>query len=248
MTTPLPTPNGTGHFTAVSPPTRPGVVAGPPKPTVWPIVFGVAGMVLGIAGILGGIMGLFMPLFMKGLQPRGPNGEVDGGIFLGPNGEVPLDTFGAATPLATTYYLVSIMLSILLTVAAIKVVKRQPFSHRWMVRWAIIKLAHAVFAVYFTLEFQRTNMQSQSVMWGPPGSTQPPANVISVISTGVLWFTGVLTAVWCIWAPITVLAWFARSKVRAEVATWAQPTAASQPRATTSPSPGSTMSSPGTPT
>ena len=51
--------------TPLAPPTQPGAIAAPPRPSNWPTVIGIIAIVVGAGGILLNMWGAGMPLLMR---------------------------------------------------------------------------------------------------------------------------------------------------------------------------------------
>lgn len=217
---PLPAPKPTLHI----PPTRPGRVSAVKGPAVWPLVLGIIGLVFGIGSMVASIIGLLMPVLSRSMFSSGP-------------AALPMaNVFGVHSTGLIIYYACTIALSSVLVMASVRLIKRKPDSTTWLIFWALMKFVHAVFAVYFTMEVQRTSLASQQGMF--ISSSKPPnPQVMASVNNAVIWATGVFIALWSVWGPIFVLCWFSRAKVRAEVAKWSKaptanipsPTAASPP-------------------
>lgn len=174
-------------------------------------------MLLAAGGILSGLIGLAMPLIEKSMY-RPPGAPV-------------ASIFGPTTPGFIAYYTSCMVFAGVLAMASYQLLKRRPIAAPWAVTWAIIKIFHTPFAVYFTLEFLKHTQSGQQNMYYSPNA-KPNPQVLAAISQVTMWFTGVITTVWVLSFPIFVLCWFSRSKIRKEVAGWS---AASSTPATSAP-------------
>jgi len=187
-------------------------VARPIREPVWPIVIGVAGLVMGIGGLLSCMFGVAVALAGEWITPSSAS-----------HSGLSANMFGEPGWLMAVYYTVTVLVSSMLTFGSLRLVKRNPVSRTWLMRWAVVKIPHAALAVYFTVKVQNASMQGQMAIWNTPGRQAPPPGAMAAIGTGMAWATGILLAVWCLWGPIVVLTWFSQSKIRAEVSRWRHP-------------------------
>ncbi len=198
MSTTPPAPPPPPAPTWTTPPTEPGGITPAPRKSSWPTVLGIIAIAYASIGLLGGVCGVaFASLFAGGKFGPGAPMYPDWHVYW---------TIGMAV--------VHGVFEVLLLVAGIKLMSRQAGSSRFCRRWAIGFLPLCLITVPINFAIERAagwNAQTG----GPAGG--PPEAVMLVMFILVV----VFTLLWSCALPVFMLIWFARPKVKAEVAEWA---------------------------
>ncbi len=186
--------------TPLAPPTQPGAIAAPARPSNWPTVIGIIAIVLGAGGILGGVWGAAAPVLMGWFSWAMVPGQAE--------------SLQAWLPWTISTSLVSAAVAILLLLGGIKLVKRSPAAPGLLRTWAILKLPLAVVLTIVGIMVQKEQFEvvQGSTTAIPMGSAFFDIMAVFGVVFSVFWY-GAL--------PVFILIWFARKKARAEVAGWA---------------------------
>lgn len=201
-----PTPDPSSGPPPLAPPTVPGVISSPARPTTWPAVLGVISLILGLFGALQGAWSLIAPLLMRPLtNAAGPGANIT--VWgVSDNYQGALLAVGVATTFA----------GVLLVISGILLLQRRELGARLAVLWAVFKIVVAAFSAVIGYFVQIEMFQKMSSQQNPPmpafaASMGRPMALAGVV-IGVAWT--------CIY-PTFVLVWFTRRRVRAEVRSWA---------------------------
>lgn len=184
----------------------------PQQPSAWPKVIGVITIIFGSLAILQGCVGAVSSLFMSSLSAIVPAEQA--AVYDAMEDLKPWMIIGAVLALG---------LGILLLVAGIGLVRRRAWSPTACMVWAGIKM---VFVVGYTIlgdMAQQAQFEAMQEMMqqDPNMPAAMPAMMGSFMQVfGV--FTIVLGILWGWALPVFLLIWFARSKIKAEVAGWAR--------------------------
>lgn len=192
----------------VAPPTQAGALAVGAGPPAWPKVIGVISIVLGAGGVLLWIWSLVAMLmvdtFVKvalqfGADPQAPPEMWTGGYY----GKL------------VCLYVVLLLLAGLLLAAGIGLVRSRPWGAKLSVWWAWGKLAASVAFVVASYQMQQTQMElmtrDPSFPGGGPGGGLMSVFVLLSMLASLIWFAAF---------PVFVLVWFARSRIKEQVANW----------------------------
>ncbi len=187
------------HPQPLAPPTQPGAIVAPPRPSNWPNVIGIIAIVLGAGGILGGVWGAASPWLMSSLSWAMLPGQAE--------------SLQAWLPWTVSSSLAAAAVAILLLLGGIKLVKRNPAAPGLLRVWAILKLPMAVCLTIVGIIVQREQFDvvQGSTTAMPMGSAFFDALTVFGVVVSVVWY-GAL--------PVFMLIWFARKKSKAEVAGW----------------------------
>ena len=183
----------------LAPPTHPGAIAAPVRPSNWPTVIGIIAIVLGAGGILVGLWGAAAPLLMRWFSWAMIQGQAE--------------SLQAWLPWTVSSSLAAAAVAILLLVGGLKLVKRNPAAPRLLRLWAILKLLVAVFMTIVGILVQ--NDQFEAIQGSTGAMPLGPGFFDLMAGIGV-----VLSVVWYGALPVFMLIWFARKKSKAEVAGW----------------------------
>ena len=192
---------------ATTPPTLPAELVASPRPTGWPMVIGVIAIVIGALGALGGLCGAASPWFAGFIMNQMP--EAQRGAI-----EVTQKWWGWTV----TAYLVSTAVAILLLVAGAGLVRRRAWARRTCINWAVLKMLLVVATTAMSYPIAR---ETSEVTLRPSASApSTPVNVQQFAELGMI--VGLTFGLLWGWAlPVFLLIWFARGKIRNEVAGWA---------------------------
>lgn len=190
--------------TPMTPPTEIGYAPVPPAPSSWPTVIGIIAIVFGAGGILGGCWGSIAPLMLDQMTSFMPTAA----------SRAQLEIVGQWAGLSVALSAGALLVATLLLIAGIGLVKRTAWAARATIVWVVAKLlfvAGQSIATYFIQQetMAAISQSDPSLAQMPPGATE--MMVVGGTACALLWG----------WAlPIFMLIWFARGKIRAEVATW----------------------------
>ncbi|MHC5003962.1 MAG: hypothetical protein ACYTJ0_12640 [Planctomycetota bacterium] len=210
------------------PPAAPPQRGGPLPPrrggsSVWPVVIGTLAIVFGAGSMLGygclGTAGMLMISVMstsfEQMAQSNPQMQIQVAQF---------DVLSNYMVPSLVSNLVAGLLGIVLLIGGIGVVGRRSYGAKATVVWAILKMLYALPAVYLAY---RMGMDQFEAMEEAAAGQNVPAAAGGVFSFLRIFgpVGAVLQMLW-LWAlPLFLLIWFARMKVRTEVATWAAPPA-----------------------
>ncbi len=194
---------GRQYLSAVAPPTEPGLAAIPAEPSAWPKVIGIIAIVLGAAGFLGGLYGALSPLFLEAMLKVMPPGQ-----------EAILEVARDFAVWTVASSLVGVVVAVVLLVAGIGLVRRRQWSVGTVRAWAVIKVLLVI--ATSVLGYMVAQAQFAAMSQAQAGAAPMPADFGRLLSM----FAVVIGLVWGWALPVFVLIWFARSKVKAETASW----------------------------
>ncbi len=198
MTDPQPmSPSG---VLAEAPPVRPGPIGVAPKPPSWPTVIGVIAIAFGALGAFGGLWGIAAPFFMDAM-----------GRFM-PQGDAGIESFREHAVHSAIYSGVATCLAVLLIVGGAHLVRRRTSSVRLLRVYAVLRIPEAIWGTVLTWYAQRGQFEAMQQQGGPA----MPAALTEII----MLFTILLTITWALAMPAFLLIWFARARVREDVARW----------------------------
>lgn len=187
------------HPQPLAPPTQPGAIVAPPRPSNWPTVVGTIAIVFGCLGILQGVLGALSPLTTPFIEPFMLKGQAE--------------SLQAWLPWTVSLSLAAAAVAILLLIGGLKLVKRNPAAPGLLRLWAILKLPVALFMTIVQSLAQKDQFAAIQ------GSTT--AIPIGSAFFDVVGVVGIVFAVaWYGTLPVFMLIWFARKNTRAEVAGW----------------------------
>ena len=190
------------QLTTMSPPIEPGALGtGTPAPT-WPKPIGIIAIILGSLGVLGGFWGMVAPKVMATMAANMPP-EMAGQFDV-------MNDFAGWTIASS---LAGLVVAVALLVAGIGVLKQRRWGVTAIQAWAAVKMLLVVATSILGYQiFQQTAVtmsQTQGMQAMPPG-VMSTMGALS-IGVGLLWG----------WAlPVFLLIWFARRKIKQEVAAW----------------------------
>lgn len=187
--------------TPLAPPIQPGTIAAPARLSNWPSVVGTIAIVLGAGGILLNVWTGLAPLLIRWFQP-----------FMLP-GQVQAMNDWLTWTLATT--LVAAALAVLLFIGGIRLVRRSQSAPGILRVWAVLRMLGGLFATIVAALAQQAQFQaiqsSSSAVALPMGSSLGHLMLFLGLAFGLAWA----------WAmPVFVLVWFARGKIKSDVAGW----------------------------
>jgi hypothetical protein len=183
------------------PPSESGSVTDLARPTSWPTALGVVGIILACLGLVGGCCGVTSPLFYPAFIDWMAQSNVP---------PEQLDAMRAQQPplvWALVSGIVGMALSALLLAGSIGLLRRLESGVRWCTWWAWADIPWSVLVFVVTLMLQLRI----------PAVAQQGGDVGKVF--GIV-FSSCMTIVLGLGVPIFFLAWFARGKIREEVAGW----------------------------
>jgi hypothetical protein len=189
------------QMSEVPPPSERGSTPELGQPTSWPTAFGVIGIILASLGLVGGCCGLAAPIYWPMIidfmvQNNTPQDQIDAMRAQQP-------------PLAWAVVsgVVGLAMSTLLLTGSINLLRRRDSGVRYCTWWAWATIPWSVLVFVVSLMIQ---------LRVPPNAQQGGAMGQAV---GIA-FSSCMTIVLGIGVPVLFLAWFARGKIRQEVASW----------------------------
>ncbi len=186
-----------------APPTQPGMIGLPQRPSAWPKVIGIIAIILGALGALGGVWGAITPLFADALVSMAPAGQATG-----------MEAMQQYKVWTVVSSLLMLGVAVLLLVAGTGLVRRRGWAPKISVLWSIVKIVLVAVNSIFSYKIAQAQF---AALADDPGMAQVPSSFLSAFSAAGL---GVgLCWGWAL--PIFMLIWFTRGKIRAEVAEWA---------------------------
>ncbi|MHC4443904.1 MAG: hypothetical protein ACYTF1_02960 [Planctomycetota bacterium] len=186
----------------VVPPTEPGQMVIPPRPSSWATVIGIIAIVLGALGILGVIWGAIASYFAESMMPM---------MSATQRAEL-IDSMKEYELLTMVNGMLGLVVAVLLLIAGIGLIKRRPWSPKLCKTWAVLKMVVAVIGMVVGIIMQQSTFEAMSQQSNVPGFGQ--------------WmFVGMLigTCFGLIWGwalPVFMLIWFSRRKIKEEVVSW----------------------------
>jgi hypothetical protein len=193
-----------------------------PAPTTWPRVVGIIVVVIASLGIMqyglcapiGLLAASLMGSAFESIAESQPNTGLEGTVAqmeaLQDYTLVNLASNGAA-----------LVLSIMLLIGGIGLLRRRPWARRGLLAWAVLRMIHALPAVYIGYMMHRVQFDAMkdAAASGTAGAGQPPMVILDLASAfGVV---GVVIGLVFAWAlPVFMLIWLSRWRIRDEMATW----------------------------
>ncbi len=193
-------------YVAAAPASVPGMI--PPAPSVWPMVIGTISIVVGAMGLLCygcGVIGEMLGPLLANVVPEESLGPQPQGAFL-------VYWIGS--------YCVALMLSLWLLVAGIGIAQRRAWSRPASIGWAITKVVAAVGDTVLAFVFISDIAAYVSEGWsgGQQQAPQLPEGFFAVMMAFMIIAGFFFALIW----PVFLLIWFARRRVRTEIADWRQ--------------------------
>ena len=180
----------------LTPPTTPVSLPTEPRPTRWPTVIAVIGIIWSVLGISCSLWGTADEFFRQPSTATQPAAGLAGG--------------GTMRFVAALDYLVNVGLCIVLLIAGVGLLRRRPWSARFARLWAVLDLILMVVGTLVLYDYYKRQFVVSIADSG-----------LSMGTVGILYatltFFGLLVS---FVFPVFVLIWFARRKIKDEVATW----------------------------
>ncbi|HSW46695.1 MAG TPA: hypothetical protein VLM89_14125 [Phycisphaerae bacterium] len=189
-------PAGSQYPYPSTPPIQPGGLTMEAEPSKWPTVIGIIAVVLAAIGILGGVCGLVQSFVPRPGMPAGAGG--------------PAMEFHV-TPMMTVLAVVGFAFSAGLLAIGIGLLKRRPWSVTLARFWAPLSILLAV-CNFFVVHAMQKQMFEAMADQGTP----VPQGMAGGIAAGSA-ACGLMFG--CAF-PVFMLIWFARRKIKDEVAGW----------------------------
>lgn len=186
------------------PPTRPGGLEGPPRPSTWPKVIGIIAIVFGALGILGGLYGILGPWIVEeiaSIMPRGTEGTLD--VFRESAGWL------IGTSIVTTG------VAALLLAGGVGLLKRRRWSVGTCRAWAVLKMLLVLVNTVVGYYLQHASLTSISEQT-PAGAQISPEFVDAMVVLGLI-----IGVAWSWALPVFMLIWLGRGKIKSETSAWA---------------------------
>lgn len=201
------------------PPQHPGEL--PAQQSAWPSVIGIIMIVLGSLGVAmyacGGVFTVLMPALMGAAASSGAQSD---------------PILAAQTDVTQRYLvwnlvnsIVLLALGIMLLTAGIGLLRRRAWSVGLGRGWAIGRIAWTIPATYMGYRVAIETFAAMEKASQESGQPMPP--FFGVMMQGGSIVGSAVGAIFVCALPVFVLIWFARGRVRSEVATWAGRNAAS---------------------
>ena len=187
--------------TPSAPPTRPGPIVAPARPSTWPTVIGIIAIILGAGGILWGLWSALGPLLARWFEPFMLEGQVEA-----------MDEWMPWTSAAS---LLAAVTAIMLLAGGMKVIKRKTSAPRILCVWAVVRIIGGLFTAIVGTMAQRAHIEAIQSEFDTTPMPLGPAFF------DVMLFVGIAVGLVWAWAPpVFMLIWFARKKIKDEVAGW----------------------------
>jgi len=184
----------------VAPPTLPGAIAAPRRPSNWPAVIGTIAIVFGCLGCLQGVLGALSPLMTAFLAP-----------FMV---EEQAEIMQQSAVWNVTSSVVGLMIAVLLFVGGIRITRKRRRAVSLLKGWAIAKILFTLIATI--VGYQSAQLQMEAVQNDPN---------VAFLGAGFFKMFGVvgmiLGLLWMCALPVFVLVWFSRRKIKSETESWA---------------------------
>ena len=196
---------------AMTPPVHGGDI--PSRPKTWPTVIGVIMIIVASLGLLqnvcGGIVGVLMPALIQSMPAEAADD---------PSFKAQIEIGKRFLPFQLANAVVLLALGVLLLMAGIATVKRKRVAVKYSRSWAVARILWAftaAVATYFIMIETIKTMEQAAADAGQP----MPSGIMTFMQ-----MLGPIGAVinlifWCA-LPVFVLIWFARQKIKEDVATW----------------------------
>lgn len=191
-----------------APPTSPGALEA--RRPAWPTVIGVIGIVLGALGALSAIWAAVAPKVMGDMLSTMSTAGMPGGAEMMQTSQEIAQRWRAWTVASTAG---EAIVAVSLIVAASGLVRRRRWAHPAMIAWGVLRMLAALVGAIVTYQIQVGMFEAMARFQSAPAMPPGFANIMSVIGMIIVLLWG--------WAPpIFIFIWFARAKVRAEIAQW----------------------------
>jgi hypothetical protein len=187
----------------MAPPTDMGQFIIPPQPSSWPKVIGIIAIVLGSLATLGGLLGAASSYITEwGLSMMPAEART----------AAMTETIVRWRPWLVATSLCSAAVAVLLIVAGARLVNRRPSAPGLCRNWAILKMIVVLFVAAVTYHVQREQFANVP----PAGTRGMPAGMPAMMAV----FSAAFGVLWGWALPVFMLIWFARRKIKEEVAEW----------------------------
>ncbi|MFQ5491092.1 MAG: hypothetical protein ACE5GE_10250 [Phycisphaerae bacterium] len=166
-------------------------------------MLGMIGIILGALGMLGGLWGMLSPLIVSFMSSRMP-----------PGAEHAFDATERIKTWIVAGSILGLLVAGLLLAGGVGLLRRRLWGVSCYRFWAVLKILLVAINLGVAIAMHATTveiLQSSS----PQGSVIPPglASFMTVIIPA-------LTLIWGWALPVFMLIWLARTKIKAETATW----------------------------
>lgn len=187
-----------------APPTELVRVPTPEKVSSWPTVIGIIAITLGGLGTLSGLWGALSPIYMRAMSAAMPTSQ-----------RAAFDLMQNWQTWTVVASLLGTVLAVVLLVAGIGLLKRAAWARPTCQIWAVLKMLLAVATAVVGSLIQRDMLSAMSRM-DPNMPALPAGFAEGAASVGL-----VFALAWGWALPVFLLVWFARGKIKAEIAEWA---------------------------
>lgn len=182
----------------LTPPTMPGPIGR--AQTTWPRGVGITCVVFGCLALLSGVSGLI--------------GAVVANVVATGAAAGPMAGFEKYTPWLLANAVVTLGLGTTLTLGGVRLCQRRAIGRRLVLAYAVAKIIFCFNEAALTYVMQKPQLQA-SFQATP---TPLPASFADMIAK----FSVVLVIAWGSALPVFLIVWFAREKIRREVAAWSE--------------------------
>lgn len=185
---------------------RPEIVGG--GASTWPTVLGIVGIAFGLFGAMGGVAGVVVNLVMVAGEGFFAD-TLRGGPDAPPTVDVALKYAGLNAALSTG----AACLALWLLAAGVMILQRRPASRMVVLGWAMAK-------IMLVLLMSGVQVVVQLDTLGAMREIMPDMDMMGPVFWGVAIVSALFNLVWGAALPVFVLVWFARARIKAEVAAW----------------------------
>lgn len=179
----------------------------PERPSVWPMVLGIIGILLGLYYLCGGLMGLFASSMSNSLLQMNPATQ-----------NLPEDYLATMATLQKVNAFVSLPSAMLLLAASILLIMRRAVARALWQAWSVIFIIATVGLTIYSWPMQKKMMDAVTSADPNMANSEAMAGIMGA-SAGIGLACGLIFA---LALPIFTLIWFNLSKVRREVEWWRQ--------------------------
>ena len=179
----------------------------PERPSVWPLVLGIIGVLIGLYGICGGAINLFSAEFTKTMLTSNPGMQ-----------SLPQEYFDSLQKLGRMGAIVSLPTAVLLIVASILLIMRRPSARGLWMTWALVSGIGSIVMLVVSMPIQRQMIESMTAS-DPNLANNPAFGNMMNMSTGI---GAVCGGIFALALPVFTLIWFSLAKVRQEIEWWRQ--------------------------
>ena len=187
----------------LAPPTQPAALAPVAPRSKWPAVVGIIAIVIGAGGFLYNACGAVGAFAVGMVFQRMPSTGL------------PPEVFQIKPGWVGVMLVMSLLCGVLL-IPGIALLQRRRWSVRWLRIWSVVAIVLAVVGSVIEARFQQENMTRMMTATSMPAGAGPGPAFFKITVIGGAVFNAVLRCVF----PVFLLIWFARRKIRDEVATW----------------------------